>query len=222
MAENSANEMVELQAACSPGIPADTDYNRRGRERQPQRQRQRYEQSHEQGERPMKSEASVCLNCTYEHRNRACPGINDRIPKSPNPNRPQIDPLEIYDDLFAGLGRLRNHEYDITLRNDVNPVKCPPRTIPHKIRDKVKAEIERMEEIGVIERVTEPTDWVSQMTVVHKPDGRVRICLDPRGLNTAIRREHFPMPTFEQFQLEWLARVYFRNSMPRADTGSSL
>ena len=77
-------------------------------------------------------------------------------------------------------------------------MKCPPRSIPHTLRDKVKAELERMESMGVIERVNGPIDWVSAMTVVHKPDGRVRICLDPRGLNMAIRREHYPMPTFEQ------------------------
>ncbi|XP_041469952.1 uncharacterized protein K02A2.6-like [Lytechinus variegatus] len=108
------------------------------------------------------------------------------------------DPTEAHADLFTGLGRLRNHEYSIAISQDVEPVKCPPRTIPHKIRDKVKEELARMEELGVIERVDKPTEWVNQMTVVHKPDGRVRICLDPRGLNTAIRREHFPMPTFEQ------------------------
>ena len=119
---------------------------------------------------------------------------------NPNPSRSHevSDPLERYSDLFSGLGRLRNHEYNISLNHDVAPVKCPPRTTPHKLRDQVRAELERMEELGVIERVKCPTDWISAMTVVRKPDGRVRICLDPRGLNAAIRREHYPMPTFEQ------------------------
>ena len=108
------------------------------------------------------------------------------------------DPLELHSDLFSGLGRLGNHEYNIWINHEVAPVKCPPRTTPHKLRDKVRAELERMEELGVIERVNCPTDWISAMTVIHKPDGRVRICLDPHGLNAAIRREHYPMPTFEQ------------------------
>ena len=50
----------------------------------------------------------------------------------------------------------------------------------------------------------QPTDWVSSMIAVRKPtlgpDGKVdiRICLDPKDLNGAIKREHFPMPTIEE------------------------
>ena len=33
--------------------------------------------------------------------------------------------------------------------------------------------------------------------VVPKKDGQLRICLDPRELNKAIRREHYPLPTIE-------------------------
>lgn len=38
----------------------------------------------------------------------------------------------------------------------------------------------------VIIPITEPTEWVSS------------ICLDPRDLNKAIRREHYQMPTVEE------------------------
>ncbi|PIK48181.1 hypothetical protein BSL78_14973 [Apostichopus japonicus] len=56
-----------------------------------------------------------------------------------------------------------------------------------------------MEEIGVIERVTEPTEWVSSMVTVIKPDRkRVRICLDPKDLNEALERAHYPMKTIEE------------------------
>ena len=34
--------------------------------------------------------------------------------------------------------------------------------------------------------------------VVEKPDGDVRICLDPFELNKAIHRQHFAVPTIEQ------------------------
>jgi hypothetical protein len=45
-----------------------------------------------------------------------------------------------------------------------------------------------MVNLGVIAKQDEPTDWVSSMVVVRKP-GKLRICLDPKDLNRAIKRE---------------------------------
>ena len=73
------------------------------------------------------------------------------------------DPVELHSDLFTGLGRLRNHEYSISISQEVAPVKCPPLKTPHKLRDKIRAELERMEELGVIERVNLITDVVKMM-----------------------------------------------------------
>ena len=50
----------------------------------------------------------------------------------------------------------------------------------------------------VITPVTEPTEWVSSMLVIVKPS-KLRICLDPRNLNKAIRQEHYQLPTVEEF-----------------------
>lgn len=43
---------------------------------------------------------------------------------------------------------------------------------------KVKEELKRMEDTGIIEKVTEPTDWCSPIVVVPKATGAVRICVD--------------------------------------------
>ena len=59
-----------------------------------------------------------------------------------------------------------------------------------------------MEELGVIRKVEEPTEWVSSLVVVEKPNGKVRLCLDPRDLNKAIQREHYPMQTVEEVAAE--------------------
>ena len=56
----------------------------------------------------------------------------------------------------------------------------------------------------IIPNVDQPTDWVSSMLAVRKPTSEsnekadIRICLDPKDLNCAIKREHFPMPTIEE------------------------
>ena len=49
--------------------------------------------------------------------------------------------------------------------------------------ESVKAELENMEELGVISRIEELTDWCAGMVVVPKSNKRVRICVDVTKLN---------------------------------------
>jgi len=105
--------------------------------------------------------------------------------------------LQDYADVFGDdLGCM---EGKVHLETDPNitPTVMPPRRIPVAIKDKVKAEIERQTERKVISPVEEPTDWVSSMTTVIKPDGSVRLCIDPQQLNLALKRCHYPLPTIE-------------------------
>ncbi|KAK2173586.1 hypothetical protein NP493_866g01020 [Ridgeia piscesae] len=68
-------------------------------------------------------------------------------------------------------------------------------TVP--LMDAVKAELNNMVESGVIRSVTEPTDWCAAMVPVIKKTGAVRICVDLKQLNTAVRREHHMLPSLE-------------------------
>ena len=101
-----------------------------------------------------------------------------------------------FQDVFTGLGCITT---DCHLYTDpsVEPVIDPPRRIPYAIRDQVKAELERMENLGVIVRETKPTPWVNSMTIVQKPN-KIRVCLDPTKLNKAIQRSHHPTKTVEE------------------------
>ncbi|XP_021347249.1 uncharacterized protein K02A2.6-like [Mizuhopecten yessoensis] len=53
-----------------------------------------------------------------------------------------------------------------------------------------------MEADGYIAKTSKPTDWVSSMVVSLRND-KVRVCIDPKDLNKAIKREHHPMRTIE-------------------------
>ena len=48
-----------------------------------------------------------------------------------------------------------------------------------------------------IEEVTEPTDWCAPVVPVLKNNGKVRICVDLKKLNEAVKRERFMLPTLE-------------------------
>ncbi|XP_052711017.1 uncharacterized protein K02A2.6-like [Crassostrea angulata] len=102
-----------------------------------------------------------------------------------------------YDHLFHGIGCLSG-KYDIKVDHRAKPVVATPRRIPHTLKDKVREELQRMESMKIISKVETPTRWVSPIVVVKKPSGKVRICLDPRELNKAILREHYPLKTVEE------------------------
>ena len=105
-----------------------------------------------------------------------------------------------YMDVFTGLGKLPV-EHDIKLlsgTNRVDPVICAASRLPFRLEDRVNKKLDEMEDAGIITPVHEPTEWASRMMVVGKPDGDVRICLDPSELNKAVQRQHFSVPTIEQ------------------------
>lgn len=106
------------------------------------------------------------------------------------------DILEQYSDLFNGLGCLPG-QHHIQIDPKVTPVVHAPRRIPVALRDRVIEELKRMEKLGVIARQTEPTEWVNSMVTVVTPK-KIRICMDPKDLNEAIKREHYPLLTVEE------------------------
>ena len=61
----------------------------------------------------------------------------------------------------------------------------------------MKAKIAELEAKGIIQKETEPTDWISSMVVVAKPQ-KIRICWDPQNLNQALKRPKYQMPTLEE------------------------
>ena len=86
----------------------------------------------------------------------------------------------------------------MTLDDTVTPVVRPPRRVPAAMQDKVKCELDRMCNIGVITPSTEPTDWVSAMVATDKKQtDEIRICIDPRDLNKGLKRPHHPTQTVE-------------------------
>ena len=116
-----------------------------------------------------------------------------------------------YADVFQGLGRFKN-SYSIQIDDSIRPVVHPPRRVPVPMRNKVHEKLEQLVNEGVITSVTDATDCVSSMVVVQKPNGLIRLCLDPKDLNVAIRREYYPMPTIEEVSTR-LKKTRFFTSM---------
>lgn len=69
--------------------------------------------------------------------------------------------------------------------------------MPFAIKPKLKAELERLTDIGVLIPVDEPTDWVSNLVVATKESGDLRLRLDLQQLNKALKRERYPLPVID-------------------------
>ena len=101
-----------------------------------------------------------------------------------------------YEDVFTGLGCLPG-EYHIEIDPDIRPVQHIPRRVPVPLKAKLKEKIDEMEKQGIIIHETKPTDWISSLVAVQKP-GKLRVCIDPRDLNRAIKRPKYQMPTVDE------------------------
>ena len=102
---------------------------------------------------------------------------------------------EKYATVFSdGIGEL---EGEYRLDDAVDPIQHALRRVPVALRDRLKATLDDLIRDDIIEAVEKPTEWISSMVVITKKDSKLRICLDPKDLNRAIRRENYQLPTIE-------------------------
>ena len=104
--------------------------------------------------------------------------------------------------LCQGVGKLKNFDVKLHIDETVAPVAKRHKRVPFHQRKLVEAELKRLQDADIIEPVEGPTPWVSQLVVVEKPNkpGEIRLCVDMRSANKAIKRERHPMPTVEDLQ----------------------
>ena len=113
-----------------------------------------------------------------------------------------------YADCFEGVGcldRKQQTQVDPTVQPTVNRSQCRPQAMT----DRVKAELDKMEEMNIISKVDQAPEWVNSMVVAEKKDGGVRICLDPRELNKAIIKEHHHILTLEDISHKFAGMKIF-------------
>ena len=86
----------------------------------------------------------------------------------------------------------------------VIPKKQPFRPICLHQRDAVASEVKSLIKQDIVEKVPhgEPTTWVSQLVVVVKPDGSVRLCNDSTLVNTCILVPRYNMATIEDIRIK--------------------
>ena len=77
------------------------------------------------------------------------------------------------------------------------PVFHYPRRVSVALREPLKEELDTLVKQGIIAKVVRPMDCVNSCVCVTKPNGKLRLCLDPKDLNKAIKRPHHYTPTLD-------------------------
>ena len=57
--------------------------------------------------------------------------------------------------------------------------------------------MKRLEKLDIVEKVQGPTTWLNPVVAATKPNGNMRLCLDMRKANTAVKRERHVIPTID-------------------------
>ncbi len=92
---------------------------------------------------------------------------------------------------------MEGENFHIAVTDDAKPfcVKTP-RTIPYAYREKLKAELQSLEEQGIIAPVTYPTAWCAPIVVAPKKGSEdIRMCVDLSHLNRYVKRERYQSAT---------------------------
>ena len=109
-----------------------------------------------------------------------------------------IDWIAEFPALFKGLGTMET-KARIVLDDSVTPfAQSVPRRVAAARREPLLEELQRMEMLGVIEKIEEPTDWCAPCIVVPKKSGKLRLCIDFTRLNKAVKREFHPLPNAQE------------------------
>ena len=111
---------------------------------------------------------------------------------------------EKYQSIFDGIGKLKDTQINIHIDPTVQPVVQQHRRIPFHVRKQVEAELQRLENLDIIEKVEGPTPWVSPIVVApkSKDPSQIRLCIDMRLPNKAVKRERHITPTIDDMILD--------------------
>ena len=120
------------------------------------------------------------------------------------PSQPEVHQLtstekivQEYADIFEReVGSLPGTVH-LETEDNASPVIILPRRVPTALKTKLKEELDKYVKLGVLAQVEEPTPWVSSLAIATKKSGALRICIDPKHLNAALKRETYRLPILD-------------------------
>ena len=146
------------------------------------------------------------------------------------------DILDIYSDVFTRIGKFPGMPYKFQLKQNAKPTRHAPRKVPIYLQDTFHKEIRNLEQLGILEETKDVTEWVNSFVIVekkvptdsskvptdsskiptdsnssqgHSMNKQLRICLDPRDLNEALKREPYYTRSIEEIMAKFHGMTRF-------------
>ena len=113
--------------------------------------------------------------------------------------------LHGYADVFKGVGTLPGGPYHIRLKDSYEPVQHLPRSVPFGMQSAYKEELDRL-----VREMHEHTESINSIVPVMKEDSSLRLCLDPKDLIKAIKRNQWYTRTLDDILLLHCKRYNIR------------
>lgn len=106
--------------------------------------------------------------------------------------------FEEHSDLFkSGIGKIPGFNCSLKIVENAVPVFCKPRPVPYALKELIDEEIDRLENLDIIEKVTH-SDWGSPIVPVVKSTGKIRICADYKTtVNKFLKNDNYPIPRIQ-------------------------
>jgi transposase InsO family protein len=107
-------------------------------------------------------------------------------------------------DLDIGITSLVKHQIHLA---DDTPFRQRHRRIPPHMYEEVKEHLEQLLEGGIIRKSHSP--WASNMVLVRKKDGSLRVCVDYRELNAKTVKDAYTLPRIDEMLDRLAGSCYF-------------
>lgn len=106
--------------------------------------------------------------------------------------------MDAFKDVHTGFGTL-GPPLHISMNPNVTSIQAHPHRCPVAKEAKASDAIHDLGKQGILKKITEPTAWISNSVYSEKPDGSIRVCIDPsQTINKAIEVPKYPIPTVDE------------------------
>jgi len=115
-----------------------------------------------------------------------------------------------YESVFSEeLGCMQGPPVHLHVDEKAKPKFCKPRSVPFMLKGKVEAELQRLQDVGIISPIKH-SKWAAPIVPVLKKNGTVRLCGDYKvTVNKALLNESYPLPKVEELFASLAGGKYF-------------